>query len=201
MAGRPREFDRDEALRKARDVFWSRGYEGTSMADLVAALGIASARIYAAFGSKEELFRDAIALYETHEGGFADRAFAAEPTARGAIERMLRDAVEIYTRRGQPQGCMVVSAATNYSSANDAVGEWLAQHRRKRTASIIALLKQAVASGELSKATDPESLGDFFATFLHGLSVQARDGVSKKRLLAFIPLAIQALDLSSAGQK
>lgn len=190
MAGRPREFDRDEALRKARDVFWSRGYEGTSMADLVAALGIASARIYAAFGSKEELFREAIELYEAQEGGFADRAFAEEPTARGAIERMLRDAVEIYTRRGRPQGCMVVSAATNYSSANDAVGEWLAEHRRKRTDFIIARLKRAVASGELPKATDAESLGDFFATLLHGLSVQARDGVSKKRLLAFIPLAM-----------
>jgi hypothetical protein len=140
------------------------------------------------------------ALYEAHEGGFADRAFAAEPSARGAIERMLRDAVEIYTRRGRPQGCMVVSAATNYSSANDAVGEWLAQHRRKRTASIIARLKRAVASGELSKATDAESLGDFFATLLHGLSVQARDGVPKKRLVAFIPVAMQALELSSAGQ-
>ncbi|MCG6395766.1 TetR/AcrR family transcriptional regulator, partial [Vibrio alginolyticus] len=63
MAGRPREFDREVALRKAEQVFWQRGYEGTSMSDLVAALGIASARIYAAFGSKENLFREAIALY------------------------------------------------------------------------------------------------------------------------------------------
>jgi AcrR family transcriptional regulator len=194
MAGRPREFDRDEALKKARDAFWLRGYEGTSMADLVETLGIASARIYAAFGSKEELFREAVLLYEAKEGGFADRALEEESTARRAIERMLRDAVDTYTRRGRPQGCMVVSAATNYSSANDAVGAWLADHRRKRTASVIDRLKQAVASGELSQDTDVEALGDHFSTLLHGLSVQARDGVPRKRLLALIPHAMRLLD-------
>src|SRR5882757_8028961 len=116
MAGRPREFDRDAALRCARDLFWERGYEGVSMADLVNALGLASARIYAAFGSKESLFREAIELYESQEGGFADRALAEEPTVLRGIERMFREGVELYTRRDGPRGCMVVSAATNCAS-------------------------------------------------------------------------------------
>ena len=89
------------------------------MADLVETLGVASARIYAAFGSKEDLFREAVKLYESREGGFADRALAEEPTAIGAIERMLRDGVELYTRRQGPRGCMVVSSATNCSSENE----------------------------------------------------------------------------------
>jgi AcrR family transcriptional regulator len=194
MAGRPREFDRQQALERARDAFWRRGYEGTSMSDLVAALGIASARIYAAFGSKEALFREAIELYEAGEGGFADRALAEELTAREAIARMLRDAVEIYTRPGQPQGCMVVSAATNCSAGNDAVMAWLAKHRRARTASLIARLRKAVKDGELPAQTDVEMLGDCFAALLHGLSVQARDGVPKRRLLALIPPALRLLD-------
>jgi len=164
------------------------------MSDLVAALGIASARIYAAFGSKEALFREAIALYEAREGGFADRALAEELTAREAIARMLRDAVEIYTRPGQPQGCMVVSAATNCSAGNDAVLAWLAKHRRARTASLIARLRKAVKDGELPAQTDVEMLGDCFAALLHGLSVQARDGVPKRRLLALIPPALRLLD-------
>ncbi|MBX9332927.1 TetR/AcrR family transcriptional regulator, partial [Serratia marcescens] len=96
MAGRPREFDREQALLKARNLFWRQGYEGTSMSDLVAELGIASARIYKAFGSKEQLFREAIASYETEEGGFADRAFAQESGIRPAIQRMLEDAVRLY---------------------------------------------------------------------------------------------------------
>lgn len=119
MAGRPREFDREQALLKARNLFWRQGYEGTSMSDLVAELGIASARIYKAFGSKEQLFREAIASYETEEGGFADRAFAQESGIRPAIQRMLEDAVRLYSRTDLPQGCMVVSSAASVSAEND----------------------------------------------------------------------------------
>lgn len=199
MAGRPREFDRDKALEKARDAFWTRGYEGTSMADLVSALGIASARIYAAFGSKEDLFREAVGLYEANEGGFATRAFAGETTARRAIERMLREAVETYTQPGRPQGCMVVSAATNCAIENDRVQEWLAELRRTRTLSIVERLNEAVRDGELRPDTNAAALGDYYATLMHGLSVQARDGVPKKRLHDLITVAMQALDARLAG--
>jgi AcrR family transcriptional regulator len=199
MAGRPREFDRDEALARARDAFWARGYEGVSMADLVEALGLASARIYAAFGSKEALFREAVALYDAREGGFATRALAEEPTAVGAIDRILREAVETYTRKGRPRGCMVVSAATNCASENENLREWLADYRRRRTASLVMRLEKAVADGELRSGTDAQALGDYFAAVLHGISVQARDGVPKKRLLAMIPSALSALTQALAG--
>ncbi|PHV08913.1 TetR family transcriptional regulator [Janthinobacterium sp. BJB412] len=198
MAGRPREFDRELALEKARDAFWERGYEGVAMSDLVAALGIASARIYAAFGSKEQLFREAIELYVAGEGGFATRALEQEATARGAIARMLREAVLLYTRSGRPHGCMVVTAATNCSSQNDAVIVWLGEFRRARTKSIVERLRLALKAGELKAGTDVVALGDVYATLLHGLSVQARDGVGKARLLAMIAPAMAALEL--AGQ-
>lgn len=194
MAGRPREFDRETALAKARDVFWTRGYEATSMTDLVSVLGLASARIYAAFGSKEQLFREAIAHYEANEGGFATRALEEEPTARQAISRILREAVELYTRPGHPRGCMVVSAATNCSIDNVAVQDWLSEHRRQRTASIVSRLRQAAEDGELRADIDAHMLGDFYATVLHGLSVQARDGVPRKRLMATVRLALEHLD-------
>ena len=163
------------------------------MADLVATLGLASARIYAAFGSKEALFREAIALYAAEEGGFATRALAEEPTARLAVERTLREAVETYTRRGRPLGCMVVSAATNCASENEGVRDWLVEYRRRRTASLIERLERAVAEGELKPEINPRALGDYYTTVLHGLSVQARDGVPKKRLLSMINIAMLAL--------
>ncbi len=194
MAGRPREFDRDEALRAAQAAFWARGYEGTSMADLVAALGLASSRIYAAFGSKEALFRETIELYEANEGGFADRALAEEPAARAALQRILRDAVATYTRPGGPLGCMVVSSATNCAPANDAIFAWLQQHRAARTRSIIDRIMVAVRSGELPPGTDARALGDAFAVLLHGLSVQARDGTSRRRLTALIDPAMAMYD-------
>lgn len=198
MAGRPREFDRDKALSKARNAFWTRGYEGTSMSDLVKALNIASARIYAAFGSKEDLFREAIGLYEAGEGGFATRALKEEPTAQRALERILVEAIETYTRPGEPQGCMVVSAATNCAVENDRVSNWLADLRRIRTASIVERLQLAVADGELKPDTDAQMLGDYYAGILHGLSVQARDGVTRNRLNAFVPIAMQAINAQLA---
>lgn len=192
MTGRPREFDRGEVLEKIQQVFWEHGYESTSMSDLVSATGLASARLYAAYGSKEALFREAIERYEQQEGGFADRALAEEPTARRAIERILREAVNVYTQRGA-RGCMVVSSATNCSPANDAVRQWLAEHRRKRTDSLVERLCIAVAAGELREGTDAQALGDTYAAMLHGISVQARDGVPRERLLALIEPAMTLL--------
>lgn len=204
MAGRPREFDRALALEKARDAFWTRGYEGVAMSDLVAALGIASARIYAAFGSKEALFREAVELYETGEGAFAVQALAAPLTVRDAVARMLEAAVLLYTRSGQPQGCMVVTAATNTSAGNDGIRDWLVQHRRARTDAVVERLRAAQAAGELKAETDVQALGDCYAALLHGLSVQARDGVPAERLLALIKPALVALDqagVSIAAQR
>jgi AcrR family transcriptional regulator len=194
MAGRPREFDREQALLKARDLFWRQGYEGTSMSDLVAELGIASARIYKAFGSKELLFREAIASYENHEGGFADRAFSEENDVRVAIKRLLDDAVALYSRTDLPQGCMVVSSAASVSDENSGIKDWLAEHRLQRTQGMIDRLRTAVATGELPPETDADALGDYFAAFLHGLSVQARDGVSRARLEAAVKVALRALE-------
>ncbi|UUC92069.1 MULTISPECIES: TetR/AcrR family transcriptional regulator [Comamonas] len=194
MAGRPREFDRDQALERAMLAFWQRGYEGTSMADLVQAMGIASARIYAAFGSKQALFREAIQRYESGAGCFADRALAEESLVREAISRMLRDAATTYTEPSRPQGCMVVMAATNFAQENEEVAAWLAVHRSERTQSIINRLQRAMDEGELRQDADVQALGDFYATQLHGISVQARDGISRSRLLAASAAAIGVLD-------
>ncbi len=175
-------------------AFWRRGYEGTSMADLVQALGIASARIYAAFGSKQDLFREAVQRYEAGDGGFADRAMAQEPRVRDALARVLRDAVATYTDDAHPLGCMVVTAATNCAEENEAVAAWLAEHRRLRTQSLIDRLQRALDEGELRAGTDVQALGDFYATQLHGISVQASDGVPRQRLLAAVQTALLLLD-------
>jgi len=192
MAGRPREFDREQALIAARDLFWRHGYEGTSLADLVAALGIASARIYKAFGSKEQLYREAIGHYEQHEGGFATRALQ-HPQILSAVRQMLEQAVLLYTVSDPPAGCMVVSAAGGLSEENQPLATWLAQQRKERTAEIVARLQQAQADGQLRAEAAVPPLGEYYATVLHGLSVQARDGASRERLNAAITLAMLPL--------
>lgn len=192
MAGRPRQFDKQQALAQAMRVFWEHGYEGTSMSALVEALGLASARIYAAFGSKQQLFEEAVALYESGEGGFAERALA-QADIGAAIGQLLRDAVATYTRADHPRGCLVVSAANGVAAENIGVLNWLAGHRQQRTRSIIERLRVAQAQGQLPATADAQALGDFYATFLHGLSVQARDGVPAAALLQAVAQALQLL--------
>jgi len=169
------------------------------MSDLVDALGIASARIYAAFGSKEALCREAIEDYEAKEGSFAEHALSGAQSVRSALESMFRDAIQLYTTG--KRGCMVVSAATNCMPENAAIGSWLSEHRKARTQSIIDRLRQAKRSGEIRPNTDEVALGDYCATLLHGLSVQARDGVSRRRLDAMVDSFLAAFDALTATSK
>jgi AcrR family transcriptional regulator len=119
-----------------------------------------------------------------------------------SLARVLRDAVATYTDDAHPLGCMVVTAATNCAEENEEVAAWLAGHRRQRTQSLVDRLQQALDEGELRAGTNVQALGDFYATQLHGISVQARDGVPRDRLLAAVDTALLLLDqaLQPAGQ-
>ncbi|MGJ3355531.1 TetR/AcrR family transcriptional regulator [Providencia sp. Je.9.19] len=192
MAGRPREFDRDEALIKARNFFWLHGYEGTSISDLVNVLGIASARIYKAFGSKEALFREAVIHYETNEGGFALIALH-EKDIMTAITQMLTEAVNLYTRKEHAMGCMVVSSANALSEENHSLLEWMTTQRIERGKGIITRFEQAKTEKQLSEDANPQLLGQYFSLILHGLSVQARDGASRETLMDVVNFSLRNL--------
>lgn len=168
------------------------------MSDLVAELGIASARIYAAFGSKEELFREAVELYESNEGAFAERAFSESRDARSALEQMFRSAIALYT--AGKKGCMVVSAAVSCSDDSAPIWQWLSRHRSARTQFIIERLSEAQAGGEIAGSVDISALGDFCSIFLNGLSVQAKDGVGTRRLEMALDSFLAAYDSIVSGQ-
>ncbi|WP_431954591.1 TetR/AcrR family transcriptional regulator [Nocardia lijiangensis] len=190
--GRPRAFDRSVALRRAMEVFWEHGYEGASMGDLTAAMGINSPSLYAAFGGKEALFREAIELYGRTDGGYTDRALREEPTARAAIEAMLRDNAAAYTAGDKPHGCMVVLAGATYTTRNTGVRDFLAEKRRENTEDIHARLRRGVAEGDLPAQIDTVALAAFYTTVLYGLSIQARDGAALDELTRSIDCAMAA---------
>src|SRR5436309_14908630 len=101
--GRPREFDREAALEQAIDVFWRHGYEATSISDLTSAMGINPPSLYAAFGDKETLFMEAVERYQQARLAEVTRAFDAERTARGAVERLLKEAAAALARENCPR--------------------------------------------------------------------------------------------------
>lgn len=197
--GRPRAFDRTDALRRAMEVFWEHGYEGSSMSDLTTAMGINSPSLYAAFGGKESLFRQAVGLYGQTHGGYTERALREEPTARAAIEAMLRDNAAAYTVEDKPHGCMVVLAGSTYTTRSTTVRDFLVEKRRETTEDIRARLDRGVAEGDLPAETDTEELANFYTTVLYGLSVQARDGVPLKSLTLSIDRAMAAWPQTPAG--
>ncbi len=191
--GRPRTFDPAEALRTALDLFWERGYEGTSMSDLASAMGIASASIYACFGNKESLFRQVMALYGSTSGAPPRLALREQPSAYAAIEAMLRATADEITRPDAPHYCMLILAAPTGAIENFGAREFLADVRRGMFSEIRDRLARGVSDGDLSESSiSVEALARYYTTVVQGLSVQARDGASRADLEAVITCAMAA---------
>jgi len=193
--GRPRSFDREDALRRAMKVFWALGYEGATLTDLQEAMGgITAPSLYAAFGSKEHLFREAVELYSKTLGLPMMKALAEKPTARASIEALLQAAVEAFCKPGAPRGCMLVLGAMNSMPANKGVQDYLRGLRARRQKVIQQRLQRGVAEGELPSGLDLSTLASFYTTLVDGLAIQARDGASRKALEFAVRCAMAAWD-------
>ncbi len=190
--GRPRSFDRQAALRQAMNVFWAKGYDGTSLADLTGAMGINPPSLYAAFGSKEGLFREAVELYSSSEGDDIWSGIEQAPTAHEAIATMLRASAESFSRPGKPRGCMIVLSALNADESNAAICEALREQRTGNIRQLHERLERAISEGELPDTIDPRAIATFYASVQHGMSILARDGASRKTLLAVADNAMLA---------
>jgi len=193
--GRPRSFDRQEALLRAMKVFWALGYEGATLPGLQEAMGgISPPSFYAAFGSKEELFREAVELYSRTLGAPMMEALNRQTSARRSVEDLLNSAVESFCKPGAPRGCMLVLSAMNSSPANRSVQEYLRGLRARRQRAIQQRLQRAVNEGELPAALHPGGIASFITTVIDGLAIQARDGASRKMLRFAVACAMAAWD-------
>jgi AcrR family transcriptional regulator len=193
--GRPREFDRDEALQTAMELFWARGYEGTTLADLQKAMGgITAPSFYAAFGSKEELFREAVERYNKTQGAPIVKALLEGPTARASFEAMLRAAAESVCGQSNPRGCLIVLGGINCAPANRGIEDFLREQRAIREKVIRQRLRRGIAEGDLPRATDINGLASFYTSVIDGMAVQSRDGASRKALNTIVDCAMAAWD-------
>jgi TetR/AcrR family transcriptional regulator, copper-responsive repressor len=187
--GRPPSFDRNAALDAAVELFWRHGYEGASIAMLTEAMGVAPPTLYAAFGSKPALYREAMARYAG--GGPRDRP-ASPGSAYDTVRQFLHAAADQFTRPGRPRGCMVASGSLRCGlDAKDAV-DTAAVLRSNAFARFVGELEKARGAGELAATADPTAMARFYMAVLQGMSVQAIDGADAEALHAIVDAALAA---------
>ncbi|MES1257643.1 MAG: TetR/AcrR family transcriptional regulator [Acidobacteriota bacterium] len=172
------------------NVFWRQGYEGASLNDLTAAMGINRPSLYAAFGDKEALFRKALDRYEA--GACYVRRALQEPTARGFAETLLEGAAESVTNPQHPKGCLVVQGALAGGAQTECVRKELIARRDAGEKMIRQRLKRARAEGDLPADANPADLARYLVTVARGLAVQAAGGATRTELRRVIQLAMRA---------
>lgn len=193
--GRPRAFDREAALARATRLFWSKGYEATSIADLVEAMGIGAKSLYAAFGSKEALYVEALRYYRENYDALAWGRFLAADTAREAVEFLLLDSAASLTGSlaDVPHGCMVVLSSVGSEGHLD-LGELVKSARADGFDFLKARLSRAVEEGEIPPSVDIHALARFVQTVQNGMSILARDGAGRAELEAVAEVAMMGWD-------
>ena len=187
---RPREFDEQLALQAAKEVFWQRGYEATSLTELLAAMGLSKSSFYETFGSKRELFLRSLGRYRDERVDTLRRLLAGGTTARQAIEALFRAAIDCESHKG----CMACNEAVELA-ARDADVEL-------RVGAVMAaleeLLAEAIARGQqdgsVAARMPPADLARLLALALNGLQVEVRAGAGQVQLKRTVGVVLRMLD-------
>jgi AcrR family transcriptional regulator len=189
--GRPRAFDREAALTAAMCLFWQKGYSATSMSDLTAAMGIGSPSLYAAFGSKEALYAEALEHYARRNEATAWGGFFAAETARDAVKALLHDSAAGLSQVAN--GCMVTLSSVGREGHAD-LGALVAAARDARMARVVERIEQAQAAGEIGRSVDAQHLARFVLAVQSGMSILARDGAGCEELASVAETALLGWD-------
>ena len=197
--GRPREFNRNDALDAAMQLFWRQGYESTSLTQLKQVMGdLSAASFYGAFGSKEGLYREALALYLDTHGQVIAPLQDETLKSRDALERTLRRSARMQTDAGLPKGCMLVLSTANMSPENGHLQALVTIERQRTREAIRDCIDRALETGELRRDADAVGLTALVEALLVGMSIQVRDGVSLAVIEAAVSNLLQLWDLNRA---
>jgi AcrR family transcriptional regulator len=180
--GRTREFNIETALDTAGELFWSKGYDRTSLSDLTQAIGIAPPSFYSAFGSKEKLFRKVVDRYQSGHLSFFAEALNQE-TPRAVAEGVLYGLANAYTTRPHPPGCLALNCSLPCADdGSDAVRRELAERRKATRIELRKRFKHFQSAGALPADADPDSLARYVVTVAWGMAVEAQSGASRSDL-------------------
>ena len=191
--GRPRSFDKDEALKKAMYVFWEKGYEGTTMADLIESIGMKAPSIYAAFGNKDAIFKEVVQTYLPIVVDGQLKVLNSFPGIYDAVEATLNACVNLYTGKDNPSSCLVMTAAINTAPEHAEHIGTLRDLREKYKDAWQKRFEQAKFDKQLPENANAFELAEYFTTLIQGMTIKAKDGASKYSLDATVKLAMKVL--------
>lgn len=194
-AGRQRTFDKEKALNKAMEVFWQKGYSGTSLSELTEAMGINKPSLYAAFGNKEELFVKALNQYVNDYGlPHFDKLLDKSSSLRERLEAYLESIAKMLSDSKLPGGCFVTTSTCEAGS--DCLPEDAVQTILKINASsiegFISFFQDEQAQGNIVTTASAETLADYLLTLQFGMAVMARNGIKRDRLKQIISYAVSS---------
>lgn len=181
VRGRPRTFDRNQAVDAAMRLFWDRGYEETSITDIREAIGVHAPSFYAAFGDKAQLFAEAMDRYVALTGGFAAQA-VGQPTTREAVTALLKGAVKNYTTPGRPRGCLVMASRQGRPVSHKQVKAKLDAFMATLAKTLEDRIRQGRDAGEFAADVDPRSLSTYVLFLIDALALAARRGRPRAEL-------------------
>jgi AcrR family transcriptional regulator len=179
--GRPRQFDKPEAIRQALNLFWERGYEGVTTTELTRAMGIHSPSLYQAFGDKAGVFRAAIQLYAFEWDQVIEKMEAA-PSFAAVLEVISSNAIGRFPKRDHPGGCLFLTAQSGLRPERSSLQAIVVGHRKRFLDLLVRRAGEAAEIGELRSDVDPQSLARFIMAVVQGMAMQASDGATSSDL-------------------
>jgi TetR/AcrR family transcriptional regulator, copper-responsive repressor len=188
--GRPKQYDRTDALKRLRDVFWVKGYAATSLDDLAQAAGMNRPSLYAAFGDKEAMYLQALKMQSELLVSAVAGAVALEMKLKPFLDLFFERCIDSYLAGANgPRGCFLVGTALTESMTREDVGEVVRNAFGRCDDLIEARFEQAKVARELPKTADPRALAMLVSSTMHELSMLARAGAKRPALIQRAALA------------
>lgn len=192
-AGRPRSFDKALALRNAMHVFWAKGYEGTTMSDLVEAIGVKSPSVYAAFGNKDSIFIEAVKEYSEMILNGPLKALNDEPDIYQAVKKLLEASLGLFIDTDNPRGCLIMTSAINATPEHIELVDLVRSYRDNYKNILVKRFELAQIKKQIKIDSNPSELAEYYIMVINGMALRVRDGAPLNLLKNTLELSLSGL--------
>lgn len=195
---RPQQFDRDDVLDKALNVFWDKGFESASVQDLVDATGLNRGSLYNTFGDKAELFAEVMQRYSRASPAMplveAAQDSNSSLDSKAVIKQFFDDLVQRALADQQHKGCLLTNTSAGFYGCNETMTEWVREAFKGLESTLKTLVKRGQARGTITSTAKPRAIARSLVASAQGLNVLARSGGSSQALKDIATLAVRVLD-------